>query len=66
METPDHPDYIICYVQGLFEFRRIEEWRTLQGIDGRLRKRPIPELYPGEVLGVEPHQSTYHIIKHDD
>ncbi|MEA3250146.1 MAG: hypothetical protein U9Q35_00980 [Pseudomonadota bacterium] len=61
----DDPDYIICYVQGLFEYRRVAEWRIMQDHDFKLRKKPIPELSPGEVLTVVPGQSLYRIIKHE-
>lgn len=58
-------DFIICYVQGLFEYRRVAEWRLLQDYDGKLRKRPVPDLEPGEILSVVPGQSMYRIIKHE-
>lgn len=62
----DQPTHIICLVQSVFEYRRVAEWRIMQDADFKLRKKPVPELSPGEVLSVVPGQSTYRIVKHDD
>lgn len=61
----DQVTHIICMVQGVFEYRPIAEWRIMQDHDFKLRKKPIPELYPGEVLSVVPGQSVYRIVKRD-
>ena len=61
--NPDD-EYMICYVEGVFEYRRIAQRRLMQDHDFKIREKPIPELHPGEILSVVPGQSMYRIIKH--
>ncbi|MEC8917124.1 MAG: hypothetical protein VX796_05830 [Pseudomonadota bacterium] len=57
--------HMIVLVQSQFEYRRIVERRNMMGVDGRIRLRPIPELFEGEVLAGKPGESIYRIIKHE-
>lgn len=60
-------EYMIVMAQGQFEFRKVAQERIMQDLDGSLRLKKIPALYPGEALSVtHPRENIYHIIKHPE
>lgn len=58
--------HMIVVVNGVFEYRRIAEYRLMQDYDFKIRRKPVPELNDGEVLSVVPGQSVYRIVRHED